>query len=83
MRYPYLHQFLIVVEVRQQHILSICDTGEGDAQSACGLDVRIVWQNPSHLALHYLHHVKGRVHWSQKPLSRFFRNTEEAGSYIS
>lgn len=39
----YLHQVLIAGEARHQDILPICDPSERDAQSACGLGVRIMW----------------------------------------
>lgn len=48
----YLHQFLIAVEVRHDHVLSVCDAGERDAQSACGLDVRVMRQYPAHHVPH-------------------------------
>lgn len=79
----YLHQFIIAVKLRHQHILPICDTGERDTQSACGLGVTIMWQYAAYHFPHDLHKVKGRVHWSQKPLPCFLRNIDDACTCLS
>lgn len=79
----YLHQFLVAVEVRQEHVLAVRDAGKRDAQSPSGFDVRIMRHNLKQHGPHDLHQVKGRVHWAQKPLPRFLCNIDDPGARFS
>lgn len=79
----HLHQLFITAKVCHQHILSISDPSQRDAQTPVGNFVSVGWQRLMHHGPQDLNQVEGRVHGPQEALLGFFSHIYEVGTHLS